>query len=75
MEGKTFYVIDVMDIETGKCYAYAETIHNCYNLIGFMEGTKDKKVLSMNACKTLKEAKRISDQWNEGYKQKGILFW
>lgn len=75
MEGNTFFIFEIMEKETGKCFAYVETIPNCYNLVGYTKETSTQKVLSMNACKTLKEANKIANQWNEGYKKKGIYMY
>lgn len=74
MEGKTFYVIEVLNKKVNKRYAYAESIHNSYNLIEALKESDELKVISANACKTLKRAYEIADQWNEAFKEKGIYY-
>lgn len=70
MNGNSFYVIAVA--KENKAYAYAKPIPNCNNLVGIC---RDKNVVSVNACKTLKEAWRIAEMWNDGYKKAGTFYY
>lgn len=71
MDHYSYYIIVQQEKETGKNYAYTEKVSNCYNLYNYFQAHKGCKITSINACKTMKEAKKISDFWNECYKKNG----
>ena len=54
--------------ENGKYYAYMIKHHNSNNLLSVL---KIKGILHVNICDTKKEATKIVQEWNEGYKQNG----
>ena len=54
--------------ENGKYYAYMIKHHNSNNLLSVL---KIKGILHANICDTKKEATKIVQEWNEGYKQNG----
>lgn len=61
MKGNSFYVIG--EIRGEECWAYAMSIPNSNNLVSLC---RNKNIISVNACKTLKEAERIAEMWNNG---------
>ena len=65
MTQDTFYIITVE--ENGKYHAYVETINNSNNLVGRFPAN----ATSVNACGTLKEARKIADTWNSGWDTEG----
>lgn len=70
MNKNTFYVIEIIENETGKTAARAETVPNKYNLLGYFNPARGFSVLSVNACSTLKKAQEIAAFWNEEAKAK-----
>lgn len=65
MTHNTFYVIAVES--NGRYHAYAQTINNSNNLVGIFP----TNAIHINACDTLKDAKRIVEAWNAGWKAEG----
>lgn len=75
MDKYTYFVIDIVEISTGLCYATTRRIHNATNLIGLMNGGSGYFVKSVNACDTKKAAEKIAAVWNEGYTKQGCYKW
>lgn len=65
MNKNTFFVVQLKDIETGRTYAYAESVANCNNLYGYFKPRKGMEIMSINACDTLKTAKEIAHDRNK----------
>lgn len=66
MDKNTYIVVSIQ--EDGKNYAYVIKHHNSNNLISVLE---IKGILHANICDTKKEAYRIAELWNDGYKKNG----
>lgn len=75
MEKNTFYLIEIMDNNTGKCAAYVRAVRNNYNLVGLFTPAKGFTLVSVNACDTKKQAQEIADTWNQAYKDKGLYLY
>lgn len=71
MDKRSFFVIEIIENETGKTAARAEAVPNCYNLLGLFTPARGYSLLSVNACSTLKKARQIADVWNEAAREKG----
>lgn len=71
MEKNTFFVIEQQNILTGKVYAYARKVPNCYNLRGLFVPSKGYEIVSINACDSWKKAQATADNWNECAKNNG----
>ena len=70
MDSNTFYIIEIMEKSRGGTAAYVKIVNNSYNLIGLFDPAKNYQLLSVNACKTKKEAQKIADFWNEAARAK-----
>ena len=60
MEKNSFFVIEIIENETGKTAARAQKVNNKYNLVGLFNPAKGFSLLSVNACDTWKEAEKIA---------------
>ena len=65
MDKTTFFVIQEQNKENGKMFAYAEKVHNCYNLYKYFHPCNGYEITSINAVSTYKKAKQTADFWNE----------
>lgn len=63
-----YYVVDTKD-ENGLYFAYPARVHESNNLLSVIAGFKN--IVTLHQCKTMKEAKRIADYWNECQKKNG----
>ena len=63
MNGNLFVVLTVNSPEIG-LYAIAQKIPACNDLISY---GRDSRYVSMNVCKSWKDAQRIADDWNRAY--------
>ena len=71
MEEYTYFVIEELDVKTGKYISHAERVANCNNLLSYFKPYYGFKIISINACDTLKKSKEIADYWNEGALKNG----
>lgn len=69
MDTYVWYVIS--QEQKGLCYAFAFRIRGNVNIVSFCQRFPDIDNLTMNACKTKKDAVRIAKAWNEQYKANG----
>lgn len=65
MEKNSFFVIEIIENETGRTAARAQKVNNKYNLVGLFNPAKGFSLLSVNACDTWKDAEKIADFWNQ----------
>ena len=71
MDGYVYLVIEqyIDDCGLKGNIASVQKVPRCYNLVSVFE--RWKGLISVNACKTLKEAKKTADSWNEAYRNNG----
>ena len=65
MKKNSFYVYEIQENATGKTVANTRVVNNAYNLVGLFTPAKGFTLISVNACDTLKEARKTADIWNE----------
>lgn len=73
MRENSYYVLEEKSKRTGKYYAFAAKEDNNTNLLYAFRKylTSGFDIVSINACKTMKEAKKIAADWNDMHKQNG----
>lgn len=72
MYKNAFFILSEIEIESGKRFAYAEKVPNCYNLFNYFTPHNGCKIESINACDTFKNAKETAELWNDAYKRNGF---
>ena len=73
LDGYVWFVLQEKD-KDGKMFAWAERVHQSLNLFGhFSQRYRD--IISINVCKTKKEAQALAKHWNDCAKENGNYKW
>lgn len=69
-----YYTIEIINPE-GKTFAYAERVHQAYNLYGYFDRfcnkSKGEEIISITPFSTLKQARAVANFWNDTAREKG----
>lgn len=62
---KIFFVVVIE--ESGKFFAFANTVQVGQNLLGILDGIENKKIIHL--CESREQAEELSIFWNDCFKQ------